>query len=87
MSVNCLEESANSPHRTPLTAYPFVWLIDLYRFTLSPFIGNACRYEPTCSHYAQDALKKYGVIKGCWLAIKRVCRCHPWRDGGFDPVP
>lgn len=70
-----------------MIAYPFIALIYLYRFTLSPLIGNQCRYEPTCSHYAEDALRKHGVIKGSWLAVKRICRCHPWHDGGFDPVP
>jgi uncharacterized protein len=87
MSINCLEESAPSPNRTSLIAWPFVALIYLYRFTLSPLIGNQCRYEPTCSHYAEDALRKHGLIKGSWLALKRIARCHPWHDGGFDPVP
>lgn len=47
----------------------------------------ACRYTPTCSHYAIEALKKYGPIKGTWLAVKRICRCHPWGGSGYDPVP
>ena len=87
MSVNYLEESTVSPHRPAVFVYPFIWLIYLYRLTLSPFIGNACRYAPSCSHYAEEALRKHGIIKGGWLAIKRVGRCHPWHDGGFDPVP
>ncbi len=70
-----------------MIAYPLIALIYLYRFTLSPIIGNQCRYEPTCSHYAEDALRKHGAIRGSWLALKRIVRCHPWHDGGFDPVP
>lgn len=68
-------------------AYPFILLIYVYRYTLSPLIGNSCRYYPTCSHYAEESLKKYGALKGSIMAIKRVLRCHPWHDGGYDPVP
>lgn len=63
----------------------FIFLIRLYQLTISPFLGKVCRFEPTCSEYAIEALKKYGVFKGSWLAIKRICRCHPWHPGGFDP--
>ena len=66
--------------------YPWLGLIKLYRLILSPLIGQQCRFYPTCSHFAEDALRKYGVIQGGWLAIKRIGRCHPWHEGGFDPV-
>lgn len=58
-----------------------------YRICISPFIPPRCRYTPTCSQYALDAVKKHGVIKGGWLAIKRILRCHPWGGSGYDPVP
>ncbi|HWR83036.1 MAG TPA: membrane protein insertion efficiency factor YidD [Candidatus Deferrimicrobium sp.] len=68
-------------------AYPIIAVIRLYQFLLSPLIGNACRFYPTCSHYALDALQRHGAFKGSVLAAKRVLRCHPWHAGGFDPVP
>jgi hypothetical protein len=61
--------------------------IKLYKITLSPFIGNSCRYQPTCSQYGTEAIQKYGAIKGMWLTIKRICSCHPWGGHGYDPVP
>ncbi len=65
-----------------------LWLIGAYRYLLSPFVGNACRFHPTCSAYAQEAIEKYGVIKGGWLGLKRIGRCHPYSKGDFiDPVP
>jgi putative membrane protein insertion efficiency factor len=64
-----------------------LYFIKAYRFALSPFLGQACRFEPTCSRYAEDAIKAHGVIKGSALGVKRICRCHPWNEGGFDPVP
>lgn len=62
-------------------------LIMLYRLTLSPFIGWQCRYDPTCSHYALEALSKHGALRGSWLALRRLARCHPWGGWGYDPVP
>lgn len=61
-------------------------LIYFYRYTISPWIRPRCRFLPTCSEYALDALKHYGPYKGILLAIKRLCRCHPWGGHGFDPV-
>jgi putative membrane protein insertion efficiency factor len=58
-----------------------------YRFFLSPWLGSACRFEPTCSRYALDALEQHGAATGTYLAARRVLRCHPWCDGGLDPVP
>jgi uncharacterized protein len=62
-------------------------LIRLYQLTLSPWLGTQCRYEPTCSKYAAEALERYGVRRGVWLAAKRLGRCHPWGRSGYDPVP
>ena len=67
------------------------WLLLLpiyfYRRCISPLLPPACRYTPTCSQYAIEAIKKHGPIKGLWLAIKRISRCHPWGGSGYDPVP
>lgn len=62
-------------------------LIRAYQLLLSPFLGNHCRFTPSCSAYAMEAIDKYGSIKGSWLAIKRIGRCHPLCEGGHDPVP
>ncbi|MHB0888864.1 membrane protein insertion efficiency factor YidD [Acidithiobacillus sp.] len=64
-----------------------IFFVRAYQRLLSPFLGQSCRYDPTCSEYACQALARYGVIKGSWLAIKRIGRCHPWHPGGVDPVP
>jgi uncharacterized protein len=74
-------------NKTPIFSYPLIFLIWVYRYTLSPFFGNSCRFQPTCSHYAEEALKKYGPITGAIMAVKRIFRCHPWHEGGYDPVP
>jgi putative membrane protein insertion efficiency factor len=70
-----------------ILALPFIALIKIYQLIISPWLGPKCRYAPTCSHYAAEALKKHGVVKGLWLAIKRISRCHPWGGSGYDPVP
>ncbi|MBM3297767.1 MAG: membrane protein insertion efficiency factor YidD [Candidatus Aminicenantes bacterium] len=64
-----------------------LFLISAYRLLLSPFLGKNCRYEPTCSLYTREAVEKYGVLKGSWLGIRRLARCHPFHEGGIDPVP
>jgi uncharacterized protein len=64
-----------------------LYFIKAYRMLLSPFLGQACRFEPTCSRYTEQAIKNHGVLKGSALGAKRICRCHPWNEGGFDPVP
>jgi uncharacterized protein len=64
-----------------------VLLVRVYQWTLRPFIGPQCRFEPSCSHYAIDALRTHGALRGAGLAGYRVLRCNPWNDGGFDPVP
>jgi len=64
-----------------------IGLVRGYRFFLKPWLGNACRFEPTCSAYAMAALQQYGAAAGSYLAAHRILRCHPWCDGGIDPVP
>ena len=64
-----------------------VALIQAYRYLLSPFLGNHCRYTPSCSQYALEAIETHGVFKGAWLSVKRLGSCHPWHVGGYDPVP
>ena len=66
---------------------PFLALIYIYRNFISPLTPASCRYEPTCSGYAQEALKKHGIIKGGYLAVKRIFSCHPWGGSGYDHVP
>lgn len=64
-----------------------IGLIKLYQYCLSPYFGQQCRFAPTCSCYAQEALTRHGAVRGAWLTLKRLLRCHPWHPGGFDPVP
>ena len=66
--------------------YVLIQLIKCYKFLISPLLGQSCRYLPTCSEYSIEALRTYGFFKGLFLSIKRVLSCHPWGQGGFDPV-
>ncbi len=70
-----------------LLALPILGLVWLYRLAISPWLGNNCRYEPSCSAYAMDALRLHGAFHGSWMAAKRIARCHPWGGSGYDPVP
>ena len=63
------------------------YLIRGYQLTISPMIGPCCRFYPTCSHYGLEAIETHGALRGTWLAVKRISRCHPFHEGGFDPVP
>jgi len=67
--------------------YPFILFIRGYQQLISPLFPSTCRYDPTCSHYSIEALKKHGLLKGGWLSIKRIFSCHPWGGKGYDPVP
>ena len=58
-----------------------------YQLGIAPVLGPACRYEPSCSHYASEAVVRHGALRGSWLALRRVLRCHPWAGSGYDPVP
>lgn len=66
--------------------FPFVALVRFYQLCISPLTPAACRFTPTCSQYALEALRKHGLIKGLWLTVRRLARCHPWGGSGYDPV-
>ena len=69
-----------------ILTYILIQIIKCYKFLISPLLGQSCRYLPTCSEYSIEALKTYGLFKGLFLSIKRILSCHPWGQGGFDPV-
>ncbi len=64
-----------------------ILLIKGYRAILSPIMGNQCRFYPTCSCYTEEAIRQHGALRGSWLGMRRIARCHPWNEGGIDPVP
>ena len=65
----------------------FIWIISAYQILISSLIGPCCRFHPTCSEYTKEAIEKHGLLGGTWLALKRISKCHPLGDSGFDPVP
>ena len=73
--------------RRSLAAAALIAAIKAYRLTLSPWLGRQCRYLPTCSVYAEEAVQRFGAARGAWLAARRLSRCHPWGSSGYDPVP
>ncbi|MBC7830233.1 MAG: membrane protein insertion efficiency factor YidD [Chitinophagaceae bacterium] len=70
-----------------VASLPFIAIIKLYQWIISPILGPKCRFTPSCSNYALEALRKYGIFKGTWLTVKRISRCHPFGGHGYDPVP
>ncbi len=68
-------------------ARPLTWLVEGYRLAISPWLGARCRFQPTCSEYALEALRRHGAFRGAALAAGRIARCHPWGGSGVDPVP
>jgi putative membrane protein insertion efficiency factor len=85
--------STDDPRRRPwlaltrVFAWPLLLFIRAYQLLLSPFLPAACRFLPTCSHYAYESLQRHGLFRGGWLSARRILRCHPGHPGGFDPVP
>jgi putative membrane protein insertion efficiency factor len=70
-----------------LLVYPLLLLIRAYQLAISPMLGSRCRFHPSCSDYAMEALTRHGLFRGVWLAFRRIGCCHPWHPGGYDPVP
>lgn len=70
-----------------LLARAFLLIIRFYQVTLSTLMGKECRFYPSCSHYAADAIRQYGALRGGWIGMRRIVRCNPWNQGGYDPVP
>ncbi len=70
-----------------LLAWPLLGFVSIYRLLVSPWLGNNCRFEPSCSVYTLEALRAHGAFRGTWLAARRIARCHPWGGSGYDPVP
>jgi hypothetical protein len=64
-----------------------IGLVRVYQYLISPLLGPRCRFHPSCSHYAVEAVEQHGALRGSWLALRRLLRCHPWHPGGYDPVP
>ena len=81
------ESTAGTTSKLSPLAYLMLALVHFYRYVISPSIGPRCRFYPTCSTYALEAIKIHGAVKGGWLALKRILRCHPFSQGGDDPVP
>lgn len=70
-----------------IIVWPLVGAVRAYRYTISPLLGNVCRFQPSCSEYAAEALQTHGAFRGSWLAARRILRCHPLGGSGYDPVP
>ena len=80
-------EQPVQPATTGVTVRCLRWVVRAYQLVLSPLLPPSCRFAPSCSDYALEALQRHGALRGTWLAIRRISRCHPWGGSGFDPVP
>ena len=87
MSTGSASSASPRAERPAVAARALLLLIEVYRVTLAPLIGGFCRYVPSCSVYAQEAIRRHGALRGARLATRRLLRCHPFHPGGFDPVP
>ena len=85
--MRCYQQTVYDRRMRRFLTKLLVWSIRFYQVAISPHFPAACRYTPTCSQYAIEALRKYGPLKGLWLAARRILRCHPWGGHGYDPVP
>ena len=87
--TGCSDVACNLPTTSTYAVIKklFILPIRLYQLTISPLLGSHCRHTPTCSQYAIEAIREWGVLKGIWLGTKRIARCHPWGTHGYDPVP
>ena len=85
--MRCYQQTVYDQRMRRFLTKLLVWPIRFYQVAISPHFPAACRYTPTCSQYAIEALRKYGPLKGLWLAARRILRCHPWGGHGYDPVP
>jgi putative membrane protein insertion efficiency factor len=87
VSTETASDASPPAARRSVLARALLLLIEVYRVTLAPLIGGFCRFVPSCSVYAEEAIRRHGAGTGSWLAARRVLRCHPFHRGGFDPVP
>jgi hypothetical protein len=88
MANRLWDDGAPPPAHAPGTAARLlIVLVAAYRYAVSPMLGRHCRFHPSCSAYAAEALQRHGAVRGAWLAVRRIARCHPWHAGGYDPVP
>ena len=81
------EHKSKSSLLKTVVIFPFIFIIRFYQVAISPYTPATCRFQPTCSHYSAEALKKHGLFKGFYLSTKRILSCHPWGKSGYDPVP